>query len=112
MKGALVPDKSGKTPLFMAVGKGYHRIAEICIDNGCDVNHMDKHGFQYCIPQHEPGMLETRPAIPLSSSYISRVLDQLPQQGTKRPWRIYQNYLLDLFYLGLSNVDDGTMTFG
>lgn len=37
-----------------------------------------------------------RPLLDLNSGYINRSVDVLPRQGPKAPWRINQNYLLDL----------------
>jgi len=35
----------------------------------------------------------------------------LPRQGKTKPWKLYQNYALDLVTLRYGRVDDGTMTF-
>ncbi len=35
----------------------------------------------------------------------------LPKQGSKKPWKLYQNYALDLVTLRLGSVEDGTMEF-
>jgi len=39
--------------------------------------------------------LEPRPLLGLSSGYIQRALDEMPQQGDSGPWRVRQNYLVD-----------------
>jgi monooxygenase len=39
--------------------------------------------------------LEARPLFPLSSGYVQRALDDMPQQGDSGPWRVRQNYLVD-----------------
>ena len=36
----------------------------------------------------------------------------MPKQGAKAPWRLYQNYLLDLLTLRYSRIADGTLKFG
>jgi hypothetical protein len=33
----------------------------------------------------------------------------LPKQGQRRPWRLYQNYLLDLLTLRFGKIEDGTL---
>ena len=35
----------------------------------------------------------------------------MPRQGAKAPWRLYQNYLLDLLTLRYRRIDDGTLKF-
>ncbi|WP_240554805.1 hypothetical protein [Oceanicoccus sagamiensis] len=46
-----------------------------------------------------------------SSGYVVRALDQLPKQGKKSPWRLYQNYLLDRFNLTVGSVTDDYIRF-
>ena len=55
--------------------------------------------------------METRPFLDFSSGYVQRAVDFMPKQGTKSPWRLYQNYLLDLLTLRYWRIDDGTLKF-
>lgn len=43
----------------------------------------------------EEGM-EAQPFLPLTSGYVTRATAVLPKQGPAAPWRIRQNYVLDL----------------
>ncbi|WNG42380.1 NAD(P)/FAD-dependent oxidoreductase [Archangium violaceum] len=74
------------------------------------LNHMERYGATTCTPRRDP-TVEERPFLDLSAGYVQRALDLMPKQGSKRPWRLYQNYLLDLFTLRFGKVDDGTMEF-
>ena len=38
-------------------------------------------------------------------------MDKFPKQGMKKPWKLYQNYALDLVTLRYGKVDDGVMEF-
>jgi hypothetical protein len=49
--------------------------------------------------------------MPLTSGYVLRSLDILPKQGSRRPWKLYQNYFMDLSLMRLGTVDDGIMEF-
>ena len=53
----------------------------------------------------------TGPAIDLSSGYIQRAAASLPRQGERKPWRMNQDYLQDLFALRFSGLDDGDLHF-
>jgi hypothetical protein len=46
-----------------------------------------------------------------TSGYFLRASAILPKQGSKKPWKLYQNYALDTLSLRLGKVDDGTMEF-
>ena len=72
--------------------------------------YMDKHGLPAATPSASPGV-ETRPFLDFSSGYVQRAVDIMPKQGAKAPWRLYQNYLLDLLTLRYSRIADGTLKF-
>src|SRR5690349_12885888 len=60
------------------------------------LNHMDAHGYKVATPR-EPGPgLAREPFIDLKSGYVTRSLDQLPMQAETHPWRLHQNYALDI----------------
>ena len=61
--------------------------------------------------RRDPSIVE-EPAISLTSGYVQRANAILPKQGSKRPWRLSQNYALDLAAARFGTVDDGTMAFG
>jgi monooxygenase len=75
------------------------------------LNYMDKHGYTQCVPrQHDPSIRE-EPLIDFTSGYIQRSIGELPRQGSRKPWRLRQNYLLDLISLKSSFAGDGALEF-
>lgn len=74
------------------------------------INYMDKHGYQYCLAKADANM-EPAPLLDLSSGYIMRGQDRFPKQGTRRPWRMYQNYILDNLALRFTPVDNPVIDF-
>ena len=42
--------------------------------------------------------------------YVLRALDYLPKQGSRTPWRLKQNYLVDLQLIRRGKVDDAALT--
>jgi monooxygenase len=75
------------------------------------LNHMDRHGFRQAAPQNRDPSVTEQPFIDFSSSYVQRSIDQFPKQGSKAPWRLYQNYALDILALRYGALDDGAMRF-
>ena len=75
------------------------------------LKHMDQHGYAQCTPRVNDPELTTEPVIDFTSGYVLRALHTLPQQGSKTPWRLHQNYVKDLSMLRFGRVDDGTMEF-
>jgi monooxygenase len=74
------------------------------------LNHMSKHGYTTCVPRRDPRMKE-QPLIDFSSGYVLRAASQLPKQGSAAPWKLYQNYALDLATLRYAPVKDKAMEF-
>jgi monooxygenase len=70
------------------------------------LNYMERHGVRQCTPRCPAGMTGERPLLDLTSGYVMRSIDEFPRQGSHKPWRLYQNYLLDLLTLKYGAVDD------
>ncbi len=75
------------------------------------LNHMDRKGFRQCTPRNNDPTLTEEPWVNFSSGYIQRALAHQPKQGSKRPWKLYQNYALDLVSLRYGSVRDKAMAF-
>ena len=75
------------------------------------LNHMDRKGLTQCRPVNDDASLEAEPWLDFSSGYITRAIDRLPRQGKVAPWRVHQNYALDLLAFRYGAVDDGVMRF-
>ena len=74
------------------------------------LNHMKAKGCDIALPRREPGV-EEMPFVDFTSGYFERARHLLPKQGAEKPWRLYQNYALDMAALKFGAVDDGTMLF-
>jgi monooxygenase len=75
------------------------------------LRHMDQHGYAQCTPRLNDPALTAEPAIDFNSSYVLRALHTLPQQGSKTPWRVHQNYVKDLSMLRFGRLEDSAMEF-
>lgn len=75
------------------------------------INHMDTFQYDYCMPHTDDATIERTPFVDFSSGYIQRAIDKFPKQGSKAPWKLYQNYVLDIFSLKLGSVQDQSMVF-
>jgi monooxygenase len=75
------------------------------------IKHMDEHGYSQCVPENRDPSVAALPFIDFSSGYVQRAIDKFPRQGSKAPWRLYQNYALDILSLKYGNVEDDAMQF-
>jgi monooxygenase len=74
------------------------------------LRNMDRAGMSTAVPVRDPSVAE-EPFFDFTSGYVQRALGKLPKQGDCKPWKLYQNYLLDLLTLRFARVEDGTMRF-
>jgi len=101
----------------MAIALGYTNASwTLKCDLTCDyvcrlLAHMDAHGYRQVTPRVNDPSIKPVPFIDLSSGYVQRAQDRLPKQGSKPPWRLRQNYLLDRIELAGARFDDGGLEF-
>jgi len=75
------------------------------------LRHMEECGHSSAVPRARDGAMPTLPFVDFSSGYILRSLSRLPRQGTRPPWRLRQNYLLDLAEFRLRPVHEPDLEF-
>ena len=75
------------------------------------LRYMDRHGFDWCTPGRGADVPNPEPLLSFSSGYVTRSISTFPKQGPKTPWRVRQNYALDVMELKLAPINDGVMAF-
>jgi len=75
------------------------------------LDYMDRRGYASCEPRITDPNIKPEPVLDFNSGYVLRALHEIPSQGSKAPWRLHQNYVMDLSMLRYGRVDDGTMEF-
>ena len=111
-KGMMYSDVPNLASSFGYTNASWTLKCDLTCEYVCRIlNYMDKRGYAFGVPRKSDPNLAEEPWLDFSSGYVQRALDQLPRQGTKRPWKLYQNYALDLMTLRFGAVDDGSMEF-
>ena len=75
------------------------------------LKHMQRHGIAYCTPRNTDPTITEEPWVDFSSGYFQRAMHMLPKQGSRPPWRLYQNYPKDILLLRRGRIDDGVLEF-
>ncbi len=75
------------------------------------LDHMHRKGYDTCIPRFDQGRYGSEPLLDFDAGYIKRAADILPKQGSKAPWKVYQNYFRDSLSLKYSRLHDGHLEF-
>jgi hypothetical protein len=73
---------------------------------------MDEHGYDHCTPRRPDASVEIVPFIDLTSGYVLRAIDKFPKQGSRTPWRMYQNYPRDILLIRRGDLEDEGIEFG
>ncbi|HEV8568896.1 MAG TPA: NAD(P)/FAD-dependent oxidoreductase [Actinoplanes sp.] len=79
------------------------------------LNYMARHRVDTAtpdLPESQAENVAEGPLMDLTSGYVQRAAALLPRQGTRRPWRMRNNYLTDLPIMRMGRIDDGVMRFG
>ena len=58
-----------------------------------------------------PTDIDPEPIIDFRSGYVQRVIEDLPRQGRRSPWRTHQNYIKDMLTIRYSGLTDGHLSF-
>ena len=76
------------------------------------IQHMDATGTKTGRPDLHGKNPHPAPWLNFTSGYVTRAMDKFPKQGDVAPWKVHQNYALDLMAFRFGKIDDGTMVFG
>jgi len=75
------------------------------------LNHMAARGYDRAMPLAPDPSMPTQPFLDLKSGYVQRSIHLLPRQGAAAPWRLNQNYPLDVRLLRRGTLEDAGIEF-
>ena len=111
-KGLMFSDIPNLASAFGYTNASWTLKADLTAGYVCRLlNYMDERGFASCTPRRRDPEVVEEPMVNFTSGYFVRASAILPKQGSKKPWKLYQNYALDTLTLRFGSVDDGTMEF-
>ncbi len=111
-KGMMYSDVPNLASAFGYTNASWTLKCDLTCEYVCRLlNYMDRHGYKQCVPHNVDPTIQELPALEFTSGYVQRAIAKMPKQGSKRPWRLYQNYALDIVSLRFGKVDDGVMRY-
>ena len=111
-KGMMYSDVPNLASAFGYTNASWTLKCDLTAEYVCRLlQYMDKHNFAQCAARRSDPSVVAAPVLDFTSGYVMRALHTLPSQGSKMPWRLYQNYIKDLSMIRYGRVDDGTMEF-
>ncbi len=110
-KGMMLGDVPNLAMTFGYTNASWTLKADLTAGYVCRLlRYMDRRGYTVAVPRRDP-TVAPQPFLTFTSGYVRRALAILPKQGSRRPWAVYQNYLLDLFNLRYGRIADGVIEF-
>jgi len=111
-KGVMVSGVPNFAAVFGYINASWTLKADLICGYVCRLlNFMDRKGVRQVTPTPH-GEIAKAPFVErFSSGYMQRALAAWPKQGSKAPWRVYQNYLRDTFSLKWERVDNPALEF-
>ena len=111
-KGCMYSDVPNMASCFGYTNASWTLKCDLTCDYVCRLlNHMDARGQAFAVPRKRDPALTEEPMLSFTSGYVQRSIDNFPKQGSKAPWKLRQNYALDLLDLKFSKLDDGSLEF-
>jgi cation diffusion facilitator CzcD-associated flavoprotein CzcO len=111
-KGAMFSGIPNLASCFGYTNASWTLKADLVSEYICKLlQHMDATNMRQCTPELTDPTITPEPFVDFSSGYFQRSADRLPKQGSKRPWKLYQNYALDIVMLRFGKIDDKIIAF-
>jgi monooxygenase len=111
-KGMMYSDVPNMASAFGYTNASWTLKCDLTCEYVCRlINYMDRRGYKQCVPRNADPTITELPSLNFTSGYVQRSVAKMPKQGSKRPWRLYQNYALDIVTLRYGKVDDGVMRY-
>ena len=111
-RGTLVEQLPNMGMVFGYTNSSWTLKADLISEYICRlINHMDKKGLRKVMPVNNDASVTQQPFLDLQSGYVQRAKGDIPQQGSKLPWKIYQNYSLDLAMFKSARFKDKNLEF-
>jgi monooxygenase len=111
-KGMMLSDVPNMVAVTGYTNASWTLKADLTMGYACRLlNHMRAKKYTRCMPRNLDSSVRKEPWLSFTSGYVQRAMDKFPKQGSKHPWRLYQNYALDMLNLRLSRLHDGVMQF-
>lgn len=82
-------------------------VAQFCVRV---LQHLDAHALGVAVPARAPEGARA-PWFDLTSGYIQRARNMMPQQIGRHPWRASANHAVETSSLALEDLDDGVLQF-
>jgi len=111
-KGLMFSDIPNLSNTFGYTNASWTLKADLIAEYVCRLlKHMDRTGTRIAVAERNDPDVKPQPLLDMSSNYVARAEAHLPKSADRAPWKLYQDYKLDMDQLRNGKLEDGVMTF-
>jgi monooxygenase len=111
-KGVMMSGIPNFASVFGYINASWTLKADLICNYVCRLlNFMDRKGVRQVTPKDRGESAAASFVEKFTPGYIERALANWPKQGSKSPWRVYQNYIRDTITLKWTSIDNGALDF-
>jgi monooxygenase len=111
-KGVMLSGVPNFAAVFSYINASWTLKADLISTYVCRLlSRMDRKGVRRVTPRNGDETAAAPFVENFSSGYMQRALATWPKQGSKAPWRVYQNYIRDVVSLKWAPVDNRALEF-
>ncbi|GAB5453224.1 MAG: NAD(P)/FAD-dependent oxidoreductase [Halioglobus sp.] len=111
-RGMMLSDVPNLAQAFGYTNSSWTLKADLTAQYVCRVlNYMQRRQKKIAVPVCNAGSVREEPMLDFTSGYVTRAINEFPRQGTETPWRVYQNYFLDIISLRFSSLTRTALRF-
>jgi cation diffusion facilitator CzcD-associated flavoprotein CzcO len=111
-KGMMYEDVPNLASAFGYTNASWTLKCDLTCEYVCRLlNHMKRTGLRQATPHNDDPTIGRQPWLDFSSGYVQRAMEKFPKQGSKAPWKLHQNYAMDLMGLRYAKLEDGVLAF-
>jgi len=105
-KGMMFSDVPNLSSTFGYTNASWTLKADLTAVYVCRLlNVLRGRGLRQATPRVGTTPITPEPLLSFTSGYVQRAADRMPAQGNRKPWKLNQNYALDLLALRFGSVD-------
>ncbi|MEE9373550.1 MAG: NAD(P)/FAD-dependent oxidoreductase [Saprospiraceae bacterium] len=112
-RGMMFSDIPNMAQAFGYTNASWTLKCDLTCDYVCRLlKYMRKNKLKQVIPKvKNSASIQREPLLDFNSGYVLRAIDNLPKQGSKKPWKLFQNYFLDLISYRYSSLKDDALEY-
>ena len=111
-RGMMLSDVPNFVQAFGYTNSSWTLKADLTAQYVCRMfKHMRRRNKQFVVPVLNAGSVTEEPMLDFTSGYIKRSIGAFPRQAEEKPWRVYQNYFLDIISLRFSSLTRTALRF-